>query len=145
VSIAAAADEAGYDMVELFVTAIADGEYSGSVHHYLRDLDDCYISEDPHTLKVIASDGSARFAYLLFAASFLRRDAARAVSPWNAPSASLLPQLCDDFGRRGISALTSASDADAPGLHGYILNRWDELQLRVLLHGVPAHAALTTP
>ncbi len=146
VGIAAAADQAGYEMVDLFVTAIADGEYSGSVHNYLRDLDDCYINEDSDTLKVIASDGAARFSYLLFAASFRRREASDSASRSSVRAPiSLLPQLCKDFAVHGISALSSRSGDGVPGLHRYLLDRWDELQLRVMLHGVPARPALSTP
>ncbi|HJP58952.1 MAG TPA: hypothetical protein VJ865_03110, partial [Gemmatimonadaceae bacterium] len=48
-------------------------------------------------------------------------------------SAFLVPRLCENFARNGISAL--AAEPSAPWLHRYILNRWDELQLRVMLHG----------
>ena len=151
-AIVAAAEDAGYEMRDLFVTAIADGEYSGLVHSYLRDLDNCYINEQPETLEVMASDGAARFAYLLFAGSFGRREAGgerrqevgSQTPPPNpssplSPLASRLSRLCERFAREGISALESELDLPKPPtLHRYILNRWDELQLRVMLHGVYA-------
>ncbi|HEV7388422.1 MAG TPA: hypothetical protein VGN73_07425, partial [Gemmatimonadaceae bacterium] len=160
--IVTAAEAAGYEINDLFVTAIADGEYSGSVHDYLRGLDDCYINEQPETLAVLASDGAARFAYLLFAAAFRREErggmgeggcgmgeAARGVgevgtgirdAAYRIPHpASRIPRY---FARDGISAY--ASEPDAPQLHRYVLNRWDELQLRVMLHGVPARSDLST-
>ncbi|HJP84619.1 MAG TPA: hypothetical protein VJ852_01405, partial [Gemmatimonadaceae bacterium] len=160
VGIVTAAHDAGYDVIDLYVTAIADGEYSGSVHDYLRSLSDCYINDRPDTLRVIASDGAARFVYLLFSASFARRDARHGAwagkpatsspasrFPLPAPpfplSASLLTRLCDHFADLGIPAL--ASELDAPWLHRYVLNRWDELQLRVMLHGIPARATMSAP
>jgi len=152
VGIMAAAEAAGYDLIDLFVTAIADGEYSGSVHDYLRDLDDCYINEQPETLAAIASDGAARFAYLLIAGAFVKRDEGRGMregqpttshpSPIPRPP-SRLQRLCEDFARDGISALVSEEGGDLPRVHLYILNRWDELQLRVMLHGVPARPAVS--
>ena len=160
VGIVTASQDAGYDVIDLYVTAIADGEYSGSVHDYLRSLSDCYINDRPDTLRVIASDGAARFVYLLFSASFARRDARHGAwagkpatsspasrFPLPAPpfplSASLLTRLCDHFADLGIPAL--ASELDAPWLHRYVLNRWDELQLRVMLHGIPARATMSAP
>jgi hypothetical protein len=126
--IVAAAAESGYELVTLYVTAIADGEYSGSVHDYLRDLPDCFISEQPETLEIVAPDGSARFAYLLLAGVFRRCEDPPADGPVEA-----VQKLCEDFAQSGIGALSSAS---APFTLRYsVLNRWDELKLRVMLHG----------
>ena len=136
--IIAAAEAAGYHLIDLFVTAIADGEYSGSVHDYLRGLDDCYINEQPDTLAVIASDGAARFAYLLFAGVFVRGRRASLLSP----PGPLVKVLCHNFVRDGISALASELPRTAyASVHRYMLTRWDELQLRVMLHGVPTRSA----
>jgi len=159
VSIVSAAHDAGYDVIDLYVTAIADGEYSGSVHDYLRTLSDCYINERPETLGVIASDGAARFVYLLFSASFAKRSARHGTwvgNPATGPASrfplpaspfplpvSLVTRLCDRFADLGIRAL--ASERDAPWLHRYVLDRWDELQLRVMLHGSPARATMSAP
>ena len=164
--IVAAAEEAGYDLDTLYVTAIADGEYSGSVHSYLRALPDCFINEHPETLEIIASDGSARFAFLLLAGTFKRRkntDALRTGitdplttdnptdqlqasrlthsklrSPVDAPVAKAVEKLCADFAESGIPSLAQAT---APfHLRCSMLTRWDELALRIMLHGAPHRA-----
>jgi hypothetical protein len=138
-----AAETSGYKLHTLFVTAIADGEYSGSVHSYLRDLDDCYINEQSETLCLIAPDGSARFAYLLLAGAFRRRGRDRQA---NTASAAVR-KICEDFSRSGVLTLGSGPlpidrcalpdcPADAPfSLHYSVLSRWDELRLRTMLHG----------
>src|SRR3954471_14550375 len=125
-AVTTAAEAAGYQLCELYVSAIADGEYSGSVQSYLRDLDDCFINEQPETLKAIASDGSARFAYLLFAGAFGRGDTPQSAS-------STVRGICEDFARGGARVL--AGRAATFGLHCSLLTRWDELRLRIQLHG----------
>ena len=141
--IVTAAEASGYELHTLFVTAIADGEYSGSVHTYLRDLDDCYINEQSETLRLIAPDGSARFAYLLLAGAFRRRVRGRQAST----ASAAVRTICQDFSRSGAFTLVSGvlpvdrsalpdCPADAPfSLHYSVLSRWDELRLRVMLHG----------
>jgi hypothetical protein len=144
-----AAEASGYELTALFATAIADGEYSGAVHSYLRDLADCFISEQDETLAIIAPDGSARFAYLLLAGAFRRRRGVRQES-----AVPAVRRLCQDFARDGVLTLASPllpvprpplpvdrlpspdCRADAPfSLHCSVLTRWDELRLRVMLHG----------
>jgi methyltransferase family protein len=138
--IVAAADGSGYDLRTLYVTAIADGEYSGSVHSYLRELSNCFISEQPETLAAVAPDSSARFSYLLLSGAFIRREAGAnarsrddSVQKGDASPAGAVEKICTDFARDGIRTLESAT-APFP-LHCSILTRWDELELRVLLHG----------
>jgi hypothetical protein len=153
----AAAEASGYDLNTLYVTAIADGEYSGSVHDYLRDLPDCFINDQQETLDIIAPDGAARFTFLLLAGSFQRRDKAvkfptpnptdplqlttvpsGLASPINAPVAKAVKKLCADFAASGISTLTTATSPFK--LHCSQLTRWDELTLRIMLHGAPHRA-----
>ncbi|MFL5508821.1 MAG: methyltransferase [Gemmatimonadaceae bacterium] len=147
-SVVAAAESCGYELRELFVAAIADGEYSGSVHSYLRDLDNCYINEDAGTLSILASDGAARFGYLLFAGAFVgcgMRDAGsgKAEEPVDqmSQSAEWVRKMCEDYARDGLDALAvpphAASRIPLPAIHLYTLDRYAELQLRVMLHGVP--------
>jgi len=138
-----AAETSGYELHTLFVTAIADGEYSGSVHSYLRNLDDCYINEQSETLCLIAPDGSARFAYLLLAGAFRRRVRGRQAST----ASAAVRKICQDFSRSGAFTLVSGAlpvdrsalpdcPGDAPfSLHYSVLSRWDELRLRTMLHG----------
>ena len=142
--IVTAATDAGYDLVDLFVAAIADGEYSGSVHDYLRSLDGCYINELPETLEMLASDGAARFGYLLFAGAFAGGGKREAGS--GKRKGALVRELCESFARDGLAALGSElAPHDGVSVHRYILDRWDELELRVMLHGVPARPAMSTP
>ena len=158
----AAADATGYDLRRLYVTAISDGEYSGSVHSYLRELGDCYINENPDTLSVLASDGCARFGYLLLAGAFARRadiandnpvargedaavngEAERVESiNRNAGAAAIVQQLCKDFARDGVDALSRWTDGAGPfPIHCSVLDRWAELRLRAMLHGEITQAA----
>jgi len=123
-----AAEARGYELNVLFVTAIADGEYSGTVHSYLRDLGECFINEQSETLDLIAPDPSARFSYLLLAGAFRRRGHSR-----DASAVPAVQQICQDFARDGVPAL-AAANAPFP-VHCSVLNRWDELRLRVMLHG----------
>lgn len=156
----AAADAAGYDLRRLYVTAISDGEYSGSVHSYLRELGDCYINEHQETLSVLAPDGCARFGYLLLAGAFARRtetsaprdedstangegERARSESiNRNAGAAAIVQQLCKGFARDGVAALSAYTDAAVPfPVHCSVLDRWAELRLRAMLHGEITQAA----
>jgi methyltransferase family protein len=131
-AIVAAAEGSGYELHTLYVTAIADGEYSGSVHSYLRTLSDCFISEQRGTLGILAPDGSARFGYLLFAGAFRRSKSGRQPGDGGGASTSVAA-ICEHFSRGGIQNLAAV---DPPfTLHRSVLTRWDELRLRVLLHG----------
>ena len=123
------AGEAGYALNSLFVVAIADGEYSGSVRDYLRTLPCAYINENSDTVATIGPDGSARFAYLLMAGEFSRRmDGGSA-----AETASAVEHLCARFASDGLSALEHP-ELSFPAT-SWVLDRWDELELRVMLHG----------
>jgi methylase of polypeptide subunit release factors len=121
------AERAGYCLNSLFVAAIADGEYSGSVHSYLRSLDTAFINESRATLTTIAPDGSARFSYLLFAGDF-SRDTGRTAS-----TGHLVKKIVNAFAADGLSALESTS-TPIP-VRTWLLDRWDELRLRAFLHG----------
>jgi hypothetical protein len=139
--IVATAEGSGYELGTLYLTAIADGEYSGSVHSYLRDLSNCFINEQPETLTAVAPDSSARFSFLLLAGAFIRRDLDSRSDGGESPRGSdersaasgAVEKICSDFARSGIRTLESATAPFA--LHCSICTRWDELELRVMLHG----------
>jgi hypothetical protein len=141
--IVAAAEGSGYELQTLYVCAIADGEYSGTVQPYLRELSECFINEQPDTLAAVAPDGSARFSYLLLSGAFMRRDVnagsgsrgakTPAVETGRQSNSAVVEEICRDFARDGIRTLESAT-APFP-FHCSVLTRWDELELRVLLHG----------
>jgi hypothetical protein len=131
-AIAAAAEGSGYELRSLSVTAIADGEYSGSVHSYLRGLSECFITEQRETLDILASDNSARFAYLLFAGAFERRATRQG-------AAATVQTICENFARDGVRTLAAAT-APFP-LRCSMLTRWDEVRLRALLHGEVGRSA----
>ncbi|MGE5749801.1 MAG: hypothetical protein ACM31F_07565 [Gemmatimonas sp.] len=124
------AESVGYRLRSLFMVVISDGEYSGSVHDYLRSVPHAYLNESDETVKAVAPDGSGRFAFLLMAGDFSSSptdvtgndDAARAVE-----------RICEQFTSTGISALTNPV-APIP-VRTWILDRWDELRLRAALHG----------
>ncbi len=121
------AEDAGYFLNSLFVTAIADGEYSGSVQSYMRTLDTAFINEDRSTIEAVAPDGAARFVYLLFAGDFSREQ-----QPARKASAAV-EVIARNFATSGIGALESP-DAPVP-VRTWMLDRWDELCLRAFLHG----------
>jgi hypothetical protein len=120
------ASRAGYALDSLLIVVIADGEYSGSVHDYLRTLQHSYINEQRETLNALATDGSVRFAYLLMAGVFTR-------SIGTNNNADLVQQICERFASEGLTSLTSIH-APIP-VKAWVLNRRDELELRVILHG----------
>lgn len=123
------AGKAGYSLNSLFVVAIADGEYSGSVHQYLRSLSHSYIGESEETVAAVAPDGSGRFAYLLLAGDFSRTARNHSVEE----TAVAVQRICEDFSTRGLEALAQPI-ASVP-VKSWILDRWDELRLRAFLHG----------
>jgi hypothetical protein len=118
------AHEAGYALDSLFIVAISDGEYSGSVHPYLQTLPRAYICERNDTLAQVAPDGSARFAYLLMAGVFVSKSAP--------DQSAYVESICRNFSQDGLTALV----APLPGLptQCWLLDRWDELRLRAFLH-----------
>ena len=124
-----AAGDAGYVLNSLFVVAIADGEYSGSVRNYLRTLSHAYINEQSDTIATIGPDASARFAYLLMAGEFSRTDAVHDA----AENAAAVQGICARFASQGLAALVHPA-ARIP-VTSWVLDRWDELELRVMLHG----------
>jgi methylase of polypeptide subunit release factors len=123
------ASASGYFLKSLFVVAIADGEYSGSVREHLVSLPHAYINESNETLAAVAPDGSARFAYLLMAGDFWREPSVREGDD-NAASVQL---LCERFASDGLAALRNPA-IDVP-VKSWLLDRWGELELRVILHG----------
>ena len=122
-----AAAAGGYSLNSLFIVAIADGEYSGSVHDYLRSLPHAYINEQPETVNAVAPDGSGRFAYLLMAGEFSRRERP------DTEAADDVEKICRRFASEGLTSLVKPA-APFP-VRTWILDRWDELRLRAYLHG----------
>ncbi len=125
-----AAAAAGYQLNSLFVTVISDGEYSGSVHDYLRSLPHAFINEQNETLSAVAPDKSARFAYLLMAGEFSRKERE---NPSDDEIANVVEGVCERFAKRGIETLVNQR-CPIP-VRTWLLDRWDELRLRAILHG----------
>lgn len=125
------AERGGYCLTELFVVAIAEGEYSGRVHPYLRSLPTAFMAEDADTTAAVASDGSARFAYLLMAGAFTGQEHHGGATPDEGSRA--VGRLVRGFAEHGLAALMECDTA--PPTICWILDRWDEIALRVLLHG----------
>jgi hypothetical protein len=128
------AERNGYRLNSLFVVVIADGEYSGNVGGYLRSLDRAFLNDSAETLRAVAPDGSASFAYLLMAGEFSRKDAGPHRRDVN--SSGCVRTICSRFVRRGVATLASI-DAPFP-VRAWLLDRWDEVRLRAFLHG-PVH------
>jgi len=120
----------GYSLNSLFIVAIADGEYSGSVHDYLRSLPKAFINERPDTIDAVAPDGSGRFAYLLIAGDFSR---SKSRGDRDEGSAEAVERICREFVELGLDALRNPI-APVP-VRTWLLDRWDELRLRAFLHG----------
>ncbi len=125
------AGKAGYDLTDLSVAAIADGEYAGSVHDYVRSLPTSFLAEDERSIRAVAPDGAARFAYLLMAGAWHRRSAgARRMT---SGSVRAMATLCERFAREGVQSL---ADLPVPWpTRAFVLDRWDEIAVRVALHG----------
>jgi hypothetical protein len=124
------AESAGYWLRSLFMVVIADGEYSGSVHDYLRSVPHSYLNESDETLETVAPDGSARFAFLLMAGDFSPNPPGVA---GNQETARAVECICEQFASTGMDALMNPV-APIP-VRTWILDRWDELRLRAALHG----------
>jgi methylase of polypeptide subunit release factors len=136
--VVAAAEQSGYVLNSLFVVVIADGEYSGSVQEYLRELPNTYINESDEMCRAVGPDGSARFGYLLMAGNFsLAHPDERGLS--SAPS---VERICNDFAKNGLSALVNPI-APVP-VRTWLLDRWDELRMRASLHGEVASVMTST-
>lgn len=126
-----AAARAGYRLNSLFITVIADGEYSGKVESYLRELDSAFMNSRPETLHAVAPDGSASFSFLLMAGEFSRSTAGP--RPTSDDASTHVRTICSRFARRGIASLESI---EAPfTVRAWLLDRWDEVRLRAFLHG----------
>lgn len=138
VAVVRTAVRAGYQLERLWAAVLADGEYSGEVHDYLRTLPTAFLSEDPATLGALAGDGAARFAYLLLAGSFVRAGPGAAADDAAARgrrTVRRIARLMGEFRASGIAAVERAHAARAPGLTLFVVDRWDELRLRVTAHG----------
>ena len=133
VGVTAAMEAAGYTLAALDLLAIADGEYSGMVQPYLETLPTAFLNGDGATREAMADDGAARFAYLLLAGAWRAADAGSEAA---GPARSAVPAvdaLMRAFAVDGLAALR------APGVpceyRAWLLDRWDELALRAMLHG----------
>lgn len=124
------AARAGYKLNSLFIAAIADGEYSGSVHHYLRTLPHAYLNEQTATISQAAPDGSAAFVYLLMAGEFSLHESTANTA---AQAEAAVEKMCSDFARSGLRTLAAPRAPFA--VRASLLDRWDELRLRAFLHG----------
>ena len=121
------ARHAGYSLDALFIVAIADGEYSGSVHEYMQSLPHAYINEQEETLDAVAPDRSAAFCYLLMAGSFTRRNSS------SIATSRIVETICERFASEGLSSLAHINSPFKTT--AWMLSRWDELALRAQLHG----------
>ena len=138
-----AAARAGYVLTTLWTALIADGEYSGEVHEYMRTLPTAFLHEGRDTLDALAPDGAARFAYLLLAGEFVRAPGRRGDvrRGAGASAAATVDALVRDFARTGAAALVRrsggapTSDLDGLAARWFACDRWDELRLRALAHG----------
>jgi hypothetical protein len=137
VGVVRAARRRGYRLEALWAAAIADGEYTGGAHAYLRTLPTAWLDESAATHAALAPDGSARFGYLLLAGSFVRDGEA---SPARTRAGvRLVARLVRRFARRGLPGIASlAGGGRVPRLQAYVADRWDELALRAVAHGPSA-------
>jgi hypothetical protein len=130
-----AALAAGFSLNSVYIVAIADGEYSGSVREYLGSLPHAYFSEQDETMRAVAPDGSGRFAYLLMAGDFSRDKESNPAIP------RAIERICEQFADEGLSSLVNP-DAPIP-VRSWILDRWDELRMRAFLHGTRRGAGIS--
>jgi hypothetical protein len=142
VGVVRAAARRGYVLEALWAAAIADGEYTGGLHDYLRTLPTAWLDESDATRAALGSDGSARFGYLLLAGSFVRSGDA-VTSEAARPGVRLVARTVRRFAARGLPGLGAlarrvARDGSGPPLHAHVADRWDELTLRAIAHGPSA-------
>jgi hypothetical protein len=125
------AEESGYRLNSLFVAVLADGDYSGLVAPYLKTLPTAFMNDRPATLKIVAPDGSASFAFLLLAADFWpERRAKERVGP---RASEIVGRVCARFAERGVPGLVGIRSPFP--VRSWLLDRWDEVILRGFLHG----------
>lgn len=131
------AERAGYRLEHLLVAAIADGEYSGSVQSYLESLPTAFIATDAASVRAVAPDGAARFAYLLMAGVFADAGASASMGasvPDDASDAAdAIDRIMEHFRSGGVATLPDA--AWPVPTRAWLCDRWDEIVLRALLHG----------
>jgi hypothetical protein len=140
VGVTEAMEGAGYRLDALYAVAIADGEYSGTVQPYLETLPTAFLDSAPATRAAMAGDGAARFAYVLLAGAWA--DGRAEGAERGASAAPAVGALMRGFAAEGLGALR---DPAVPCEYGaWVLDRWDEIALRALLHG-PAEAARPGP
>ena len=125
------AEEIGYRLNSLFVVVIADGEYSRSAGSYLRSLPTAFLNDRPTTLKAVAADGAAAFAYLLLAGDFWPER--RVTERRGLRGSEVVGRLCLRFAERGIPGLAGMKSPFP--IRSWLLDRWDEVMLRGFLHG----------
>jgi hypothetical protein len=126
------AEESGYRLNSLFVVVLADGEYSGSVRKYLETLPTAFTNDLPATIKAVAPDGSATFAFMLLAGDFWPER--RAKERQGPRATDVIGKLCARFADRGVPGLVGIRSPFP--IRSWLLDRWDELLLRGLLHEV---------
>jgi hypothetical protein len=135
VGVTEAMERAGYALEALSAVAIADGEYSGLVQPYLEQLPTAFLSSTAATRDSLADDGAARFGYVLLAGVWRSLEGALP----DAATGSAVPAvraLMEGFARDGLPALR---DPGAPFAYAaWLLDRWDEIALRAMLHGPAA-------
>lgn len=136
--VAAAMERAGYRLDALYAVAIADGEYSGMVQPYLETLPTAFLDSAPATRRALAADGAARFAYVLLAGVWVAGDG-RGEHTAAAPAVAALMRR---FAAEGLGALREP--AMPCEYRAWLLDRWDEIALRAMLHG-PLPAARSAP
>ena len=132
VGVTEAMERAGYRLDALYAVAIADGEYSGMVQPYLETLSTAFLDRAPATRRAMAADGAARFAYVLLAGVWVVGDEVREASDAGSAAAAV-DGLMRGFAREGLGALREP--AMPCEYRAWLLDRWDEIVLRAMLHG----------
>lgn len=151
VGVTEAMEGAGYRLDALYAVAIADGEYSGLVQPYLETLPTAFLCGSPSARRAVAADGAARFAYVLLAGVWVGSDESvqraagsgeRTAGERRAPGAERGAAMAVDALMRGFADEGPAA-LRAPAVpceyRAWLLDRWDEIALRAMLHG-PLHA-----
>jgi hypothetical protein len=101
------------------------------VQPYLETLSTAFLDSAPATRAAMAGDGAARFADVLLAGAWVECRAGRAER--GASAVPAIGALMRGFAADGLGALR---DPAVPCEYGaWVLDRWDEIALRALLHG----------
>jgi hypothetical protein len=110
------------------------------VQPYLETLPTAFLNAGSATRHALAADGAARFGYVLLAGVWRREAvagaAAESAGAESAAAESAVPAVAGLMRAFGLDGLPALAEPRVPfAYRAWMLDRWDELALRAMLHG----------